>query len=142
MAQCWLNEKACDLVLVGAVEELGEVMLNCVSRILDSKFPISPAEGAVFLMLGPATLLGIAKVDATAAPAAVDVLIVEDPPMFESSTNIAAKQTLSFTNSFGHSASSTAFSLLGGLLSPETIDTAATLRTSSEGRAITLLLEK
>jgi hypothetical protein len=110
--------------------------------MLDGRPILSPSEGAVFLMLSPSTVSGIARLDADASPAAVDLLIVEDPVLFNSPTTMKSKQTISFTNLFGHSASATAFALLGGLLSLETIDTAATLRTSSEGRTITLLLEK
>ena len=143
IAQCWLNENACDRVLIGAVEELGEVLLSCAARMLN--VPTSPSEGAVFLMLGPAAAPGVATLDAIASPVAVDLLIVEDPPILQTkktSSTLPAKRTVTFTPCFGHSASSTAFALLGGLLSMQTIDTAATLRTSSEGLATTLFLEK
>jgi hypothetical protein len=146
MAQCWLNEGACDRILLGAVEELGEVYLYCAQRMLDGHEKPSPGEGAVFLMVGPESIPGIARLSATASPAAVDLAIVEYPvilPFTKVVPNDNAKRATTFTPFFGHSASATAFSLLGGLLAMRgSIDSAATLRTSSEGRAVTLLLEK
>jgi 3-oxoacyl-(acyl-carrier-protein) synthase len=145
VAQCWLNENACDRVLIGAVEELGAVYLDCAARMLDGS--VSPGEGAMFLVLGPANIPGLARLDATASPAAVDLAIVEDPVVLPATKVVApvqAKQTVTFTGAFGHCASASAFALLGGLLTLRggAIDTAATLRTSSEGRLVTLLLGK
>jgi hypothetical protein len=152
LAQCWLAEGACDRVLIGAVDELGEVMLHCASVMVKDFASVSPGEGAVFLMLGPGGLPGIARVDAASEPTDVDVLIREQPTVTLAEGNaprIAAKQTISFSRYFGHSASSTAFHLLGGILAMRgqlrlgyTVDNAATFRTSSDARAATLLLTK
>ena len=67
LAQCWLAAGTCDRVLVGAVEELGDLLTHCASR-LDSR--LTPGEGAVFFTLGPADLPGLAHLDATALFAA------------------------------------------------------------------------
>lgn len=153
VAQCWLNEGACDRVLVGAVEELGEVYLYCASRMLGDAAGIRPSEGAVFFVLARHDFPGIARLSATADPAAVDLLVVEDPvvlpvtgaPTSACGSGITSRQTVTFTPSFGHCASATAFGLLGALLTMRAqpaIDTAATVRTSSEGRLVTLLLER
>jgi len=146
IAQCWLKEKACDRILIGAVEELGEVYLWCANRMLDGLKSVFPGEGALFLMLGPNDIPGVAKVDATASPTAVKLLVVEDPailPSMKNTTTITTKMTVSFTNTFGHSSSAGAFGTLGGLLAMnDAIDTAAIVRTTSEGRTVTLLLEK
>ena len=58
LAQTWLNQGACDRVLLGAVEELGEVLLHCMDRILGEPSQIAPGEGAMFLLLGPAKSTG------------------------------------------------------------------------------------
>jgi hypothetical protein len=181
VAQCWLDEGACDRVLLGAVEELGEVYLHCASRMLGDAAGIRPSEGAAFFVLARHDVPGVARLSATAEPAAVDLLVVEDPvvlPVASAATSapdagsevlrragffadgpgsceyfrtgvwcsaISAKQTVTFTPSFGHCASATAFNLLGASLalrSDPSIDTAATVRTSSEGRLVTLLLER
>jgi hypothetical protein len=148
MAQCWLAEDACDRVLIGAVEELGTVFLSCASRMLEGNPSIAPSEGAVFLMLAKTDVPGLAKLSATATSTNVDLAIVENPvvmPVSAILSAITAKRTVTFTQAFGHSASASAFNLLGGLLAmraDRSIDTAATLRTSSDGRSVTLLLEK
>jgi hypothetical protein len=148
VAQCWLNEGACDRVLLGAVEELGTVFLSCASRMLEGNLSVSPSEGAVFLMLARADVPGIARLNADASVASADLVIVEDPvilPETAVTSPITARRTVSFTHALGHSASASAFNLLGGLLAMRTdpsIDTAATLRTSSDGREVTLLLER
>jgi len=52
LGQCWLASGSCDHVLVGAVEELGDVLLHVTARLLTGKpWPV-PAEGAAFLLLG------------------------------------------------------------------------------------------
>ena len=134
MAQCWLAEKACDRVLVGAVEELGEVLLNCAERMLGEDQSISPAEGAVFLILGPDQAGGIGHVDADAELHHLDLLVIEDPslnisrgrePRSGTTTQekpelpprvikemVHARRTVWFTPVFGNSSSSTAFSVL------------------------------
>jgi hypothetical protein len=143
IAQCWLNENACDRVLIGAAEELGQVYLDCSAKMLRGR-TLSPGEGAVFMVAGPRDMPGLARVDAVSTPAEVDLLIVEDPPLFLPagvSAPVKGRRTISFTGVFGHSASNSAFNLLGGLLAMrDGIDTAATLRTSSEGRSVTLSL--
>ncbi len=58
MAQCWLAEKRCDLVLLSAAEELGEVLLHVRQRLLHRQStadgeepPAPPGEGAVCMAL-------------------------------------------------------------------------------------------
>jgi hypothetical protein len=117
LAQCWLNDKVCDRVIVGAAEELGEVMLHCAARMTDRE--IVPSEGAVFLALGPSDVKGIAALDVSAMPASGSGL----------------------TAPFGHSASQSAFHLLAALLRGDgAIDNVALLPASSSPRAATLLL--
>lgn len=53
LAQCWLQDQMCQRVLVGAVEELGDVMLHCVGRMIAPEQPTILGEGAIFFMLGP-----------------------------------------------------------------------------------------
>ena len=65
MAGCWLAEKRCDRVLVGAADEHGEVLQYVLDTLLpdrkngasDSLNPgvahVIPGEGAVFFLLGP-----------------------------------------------------------------------------------------
>jgi hypothetical protein len=148
LAQCWLNEGTCDRVLLGAVEELGEVYLDCARRMLGDRAEIVPGEGAVFLLLARNDVPGIARIDTTAESKNVDLLVIEDSPPLPSqavTTEITAKQTISYAKHFGHCASTSAFNLLGTLLTMQadrSIDTAALLRQSSEGRLVSLLLEK
>jgi 3-oxoacyl-(acyl-carrier-protein) synthase len=72
LAQCWLALGSCDRVLVGAVDELGEVMLGVAARLLArSALPVA-GEGAAFVVL-----------DRHAdAPMAIDALdaVGGDPP--------------------------------------------------------------
>jgi len=73
LAQCWLALGRCDRVLVGAVDELGEVMLGVAARLL-ARRPLPVAgEGAAFVVLAR---------HADAAPMAIDALnaAVGDPP--------------------------------------------------------------
>jgi 3-oxoacyl-[acyl-carrier-protein] synthase II len=121
LAQCWLAAGSCARVLVGAVDELGAVMLNMTQRVL-SDIAVRPGEGAVFLALGPADRAGCAQIDATATPAAADLLIVDQPPILPPTAApwaqaIDARQTTTFTPYFGHLPSSSALATLGGLLS-------------------------
>lgn len=51
IAQCWLDEGRCDGVLVGAAEELGEVMLHVCQRMIPAAQGVVPGEGAAFLLL-------------------------------------------------------------------------------------------
>jgi 3-oxoacyl-(acyl-carrier-protein) synthase len=130
MAQCWLAEGTCDRVLVGAVEELGEVMIDCASRMLNNDAGVTPGEGAVFLTLAPSDIAAAAHVDAS----------TPSTP----STAIDPAHANRFTPHFGHSASSAAFELLAALLtSPAaSIDNVATFTPSSRRQAATLLLRK
>jgi hypothetical protein len=127
MAQCWLADGTCDRVLVGAVEELGEVMIDCASRMLNDDARITPGEGAVFLTLAPGDIAAAAHVDASTPSTAIDPAHADR-----------------FTPHFGHSASSAAFELLAALLtSPAgSIDNVATFTPSSRRQAATLLLRK
>ena len=153
LAQSWLHQKTCDRVLVGCVEELGQTMIEFASRMLKNNGSISLGEGAIFLALGPLNANGIARLNASDAPETTDLLLYDDPPIpsaTHSSNIIAAKTSATFTPYFGHTASSSAFQLLGGLLSlsakrplgkllksagPNTVDNATTLRTSCAGPA-------
>jgi Beta-ketoacyl synthase, N-terminal domain len=129
LAQCWLTDGTCSRVLVGAVEELGDLLLHCAARI-DHR--LTPGEGAVFLTLGPSDLPGIAHLDATRIPKHVDLLMIDDPPILLSAapSQLTASRTSNFTPYFGHLATSSAFQILGSLLSfaDGTVDSAATLK--------------
>jgi len=124
LAQCWLNDGTCQRVLVGAVEELGDVMLDCVSRMAVPDRPIVPGEGAVFFMLGPPTPSAIASIEAT-----VDLRQANPPIGHDWSTR------------FGRSAASSAFNFLGALLSPE-VEIARVVGASCELRQTSLLLTR
>jgi len=124
LAQVWLAEGACDRVVVGAVEELGEVLLGVLPRLLgdaSNRTDVAAGEGACFLTLGPATLAGFAHLNATAQRDQVDVLVMDEPalPSFEvqaASLPLPARQAVTFSPHFGHMATSSAFQTLGGLL--------------------------
>jgi hypothetical protein len=119
MAQLWLAGGRCQRVLVGAVEELGDVLLYCAGRLLDDAHLV-PGEGAVFLALGPGDVPGHVRLEAAAEPRRVDLLMLEDPPLrsrLPGCSAPSARHTTTFSPYFGHSAGSTAFQLLGGLLS-------------------------
>jgi Beta-ketoacyl synthase, N-terminal domain len=158
LAQCWLHQKTCRRVLVGAVEELGDTMIRMTSRIPQVKY-LSAGEGAVFLMLGNADIPGLATIDAATAQEKADLIAMDDPaivPEANSPNPSAALHTVTFTPYFGHSASSSAFQSLGLLLSlaarrplgkpigppaeqttTRVVDNATTFRTSC-GQAVTL----
>lgn len=118
-AQCWLNSGSCARVLLGAVEELGEVLIRCASRLLPANPPFALGEGAVFLTLGPSDTPGVAHLDATASTNDVGLLILDEPSLFPHSAPppAAGRYATTFTPYFGHSASNSAFQSLGGLLS-------------------------
>jgi len=143
LAQSWLHQGTCRRVLVGAVEELGETMVQITSKLLSGRKSISLGEGAVFLMLAPSDTRGIARIDASSTPAEIDLLARDEPaipPENDSPHSITAKQTVTFSPYFGHSASSSAFQLLGCLLCQSIsggIASAATLR-QSRGLPVTL----
>ena len=68
LAQCWLNDGVCDRVLVGAADELGDVMLRCAASIARTRTArVTPGEGAVFFVLGPANVPGVATLQANLA---------------------------------------------------------------------------
>ena len=120
LAQCWLDQRICDRVLVGAVEEIGEVLLHCVPRMLGDDNPFTPGEGAVFIMLAPADAKGLACLETTAKPEDADLMTLDMPaiPSQEVHQPIPrAARTTTFSPYFGHSPSSSAFQLLGGFLS-------------------------
>ena len=119
LAQCWLAQGHCERVLVGAAEELGEVLVYCVSRLLgDTR--IIPGEGAVFFTLGPHDRAGRARLEAAAQFRSVDLLMLDEPPLRGHPLDrpaVESRHTITFSSYFGHSAGSAAFQLLGGLLS-------------------------
>jgi 3-oxoacyl-[acyl-carrier-protein] synthase II len=120
LAQCWLHEGGVDRVLVGAVEEVGEVMLHSAASILKDRPGFRPGEGAVFLMLGASQVAGFAQLDATIVPGDVQLLIRDEPELSSPSGRVptlSSPQAITFTPYFGHSAISSAFHLLGGILS-------------------------
>ena len=119
LAQCWLSRGFCSRVLLGAVEELGQVLIHCASRLLPNNPPFALGEGAVFLTLGTADAPGAAHLDATASPKDVGLLIVDEPSLFGQSAPARAgeRYAATFTPYFGHTASNSAFQSLGGLLS-------------------------
>lgn len=49
LGQCWLADGTCDRVLVGAVDEVGDVALHVAGRLADAS--LRPGEGAVFVEL-------------------------------------------------------------------------------------------
>jgi len=140
LAQSWLQQGICRRVLVGSVEELGEPMISMAKKLLTGKESIVPAEGAVFLMLAPPDVAGIATLDAATVPDKTDLLASEYPPIAPdagSEPQIAAARNTTFTPYFGHSASSSAMQLLGALLSIPVVDNATTFRTSC-GKVVAL----
>jgi hypothetical protein len=140
LAQCWLQQGTCRRVLVGSVEELGEPMISMTKKLLAGKESIAPAEGAVFLMLAPSDVAGIATLDAATVPDKTDLLASEYPsiaPDAGATPQIAAARSTTFTPYFGHSASSSAMQLLGALLSIPVVDNATTFRTSC-GKVVAL----
>jgi Beta-ketoacyl synthase, N-terminal domain len=152
LAQCWLDSDTCDRVLVGAVEELGDLLVHCASR-LDSR--LKPGEGAVFFTLGPSSLAGLAYLDATGFSSQADMQITDEPPILP--VTKALQPTTIFTPYFGHLATVSAFQILGGLLSftagrplgkvlrpPQStpVDSATTLKPLWRSTSATLFLRK
>jgi 3-oxoacyl-[acyl-carrier-protein] synthase II len=120
LAQCWLDQGACDRVLVGAVEEVGEVLIHCASRMLKNDQRLTPGEGAVFFMLGPHDVAGIAHLQSASEPHDLDLVILDVPAIPAAQTTkpaARARRATTFNPYFGHSPSSSAFGLLGELLS-------------------------
>jgi 3-oxoacyl-[acyl-carrier-protein] synthase II len=119
LAQCWLADGRCDRVVVGAVEEVGDVLIQCTSRMLgDERFV--PGEGAVFLTLAPGEVAGIARLEAMSEPRDCDLMMLDFPTIGSQSAQeppFHARCATTFSPYFGHSPSSSAFQLLGGLLS-------------------------
>jgi len=124
LAQVWLAEGACDRVVVGAVEELGDVLLHVLPRMLASASigaRTVPGEGACFFTLGPSAVAGLAELSATARRDAVDLFVMDEPALPsiaspEASPPVRARRAVTFSPYFGHSATSSAFQTLGGLL--------------------------
>lgn len=164
LAQCWLEQRVCDRVLVGAVEEIGEVLIHCASRLL-GKEGFVPGEGAVFLMLGPPDAGGFAQLEATTLPRDLDLMMLDVPAIGSPAAQkpaMVARHTTTFSPYFGHTASSSAFQLLGGMLairagrplgrliqpasaeaeSLVAVDKAATFKPSCDPRVTSLLLTK
>jgi len=124
LAQCWLAEESCQRVLVGAVEEVGEVMLHVLQRMLPpTAGGCRAGEGAVFLTLGPQKCAGQAWIAAGADGADLD--IVDEPelaelarhPSGQARAEATARPVVTFSPFFGTMATSSAFNVLGGLLS-------------------------
>jgi len=144
LAQTWLSEKACDRVIVGAVEELGKVLIECAPRLLPSTGEdrgggFNLGEGADFLTLGPQTIPALATINADPHPITPELLIVDDPMIFPQPFP-PARARGTFTPYFGHTASNSAFQTLGALLTfKSTFDTSMTFRTSSNSSASILI---
>ncbi|HEY1921840.1 MAG TPA: beta-ketoacyl-[acyl-carrier-protein] synthase family protein [Tepidisphaeraceae bacterium] len=120
LAQCWLDQGVCDRVLVGAVEEIGEVLVHCASRMVNGDEALTLGEGAVFLMLGPGDGNGLTRIEAAPLPAEMDLMMLDIPAIPTSATECPigrARHTTTFLPYFGHSPSCSAFQLLGGYLS-------------------------
>ena len=164
LAQCWLDQQVCDRVLVGAVEEIGEVLVHCASRMLDEKTFV-PGEGAVFMMLAPTDAKGLARLEATTEPRDIDLLMLDapaNPSRMARQPLLPTRHTTTFSPYFGHSPSSSAFQLLGGFLSLragrplgrpiqnaahapahlEAVDKVATFKPSCDPRVTSLLITK
>jgi 3-oxoacyl-[acyl-carrier-protein] synthase II len=118
LGQCWLAEGACSRVLLGAVDELGEVLLHLAGRMTDPADRVLPGEGAVFVTLGKGGISGTAQIDALSIPTHSDLLVVDEPPMHHHGAppTIDGGTPATFTPYFGHSASSLALQTLGALL--------------------------
>ncbi len=102
LAQCWLNDGTCQRVLVGAVEELGDVLLHCVARMIAPEQSMILGEGALFFMLGPEAAGAFASLDAVAGPRADELRIIDESE-----------------NHFCRSATDSAFRLLATVLLPQ-----------------------
>ncbi len=148
LAQVWLAEDACDRVVVGAVEELGDVLLSLAPRMvgnISSSADVAVGEGACFLTLGRDALIrapsasaglstspslpvgetGLALLSAMAQRDAVDIVVMDDPTLPShvdqtASPTVRARQAVTFSPYFGHMATSSAFQTLGGLLCLQT----------------------
>jgi hypothetical protein len=166
LAQTWLSEKTCDRVIVGAVEELGKVLVECAPQLLPtsriSTAPGTPAfgseaqarrgegwgggfvlgEGSVFLTLGPQRMPALVTINANPQPITPELLIIDHPMIFPQPFP-PARARATFTPYFGHTASNSAFQTLGALLTlasiESTFDTAMTFRTSSNSSASILI---
>jgi len=102
LAQCWLAEQTCHRVLVGAVEELGDVMLHCVGRMIAPEGPTILGEGALFFMLGPRTAGAVGSLLATTGASR------RTPGGADDSQHLLCR-----------SATDSAFRMLAALLSPD-----------------------
>jgi Beta-ketoacyl synthase, N-terminal domain len=165
LAQCWLHQDVCDRVLVGAVDEIGDVLIHCASRMLKGDKVFTPGEGAVFLMLGEMVQNGFAQIEATALPSELDLMMQDFPTMPPRSGErpaCIARHIITFSPYFGHSPSSSAFQLLGGYLSlmagrplgqliggeldasahPKAVDKVATCKPSCDPHSTSLLIKR
>jgi hypothetical protein len=165
LAQCWLDQRVCDRVLVGAAEEAGDVLIDCASRILGKNLQIIPGEGAVFLALARSEVPGMAYLDMASAPEKCDLMLLDVPAIPSAKPQpapIHAQSATTFKPYFGHIPCSSAFQLLGGLLSMRakrplgqivqtttdaqptfiTVDSAATSKPSFDPHSISLVLTK
>lgn len=117
LGQCWLAEGACERVLVGAVDELGEVMLRILPR-MGLPPEIRVGEGAVFLTLGKAEVEGIAKINAAPGRGEAEMVMRDELPLAREMQQAeeGGGGMASVSEYFGHSASSLAMATLGGLL--------------------------
>jgi len=162
LAQCWLDQGVCGRVLVGAVDELGEVLIHCARRMLRRGESAILSEGAIFFLLGPYDTEGIGHIDASRMLPTVDVVALDSPPVVDRAQTHpppAARNSVTFTPYIGHYATGGAFHAMAALFSqrrnrlmgklldfspkvaPPGFDNVATFRTSS-GRAATLLISK
>ncbi len=116
LACAWLTQGICQRVLLGVVDELGDVLIHCALRLT----PLTPGEGAVFFMLAPPQIPGIARL--TISPEMPGIRPVD------------------FSTHFGNTPASSAFGVLGGLLAA--VDSVATFKPSCDPRAASLLLTK
>ena len=154
LAQCWLAEGACERVLVGAVDELGEGMLKILPRM--SLAPeITPGEGAVFLLLGPSAAGGLTRIDADMVADHADLMLRDEPELVPGTESVG--RVASVSDYFGHSSSSTAFAVLAGVLALRggrvlgrtihnatagPVDSVVTCKRLSNGQAARLLLTR
>lgn len=126
LAQCWIHQNICRQVLVGATEELGEVLLSVARQCLPPGSHYNAGEGSVFLLLGnshdnPQAELKIqAATQCPPQPQQVDLLIGREhaysPRANTTPANVSFKTHTTFANAMGHNASTLAFETLGGIL--------------------------
>lgn len=117
LAQCWLAGGDCTRVLVGAVDELGEVAIHLASRMMDQ--PVIGGEGAIFLELGPvrSTRPDQITLRTTDSTGHTDLFIADDLPLDLCHADCAPPaRSVTVRPWFGHTACAEAFGLLGAML--------------------------